>query len=123
MENTICVWDDIGMFGYELPGDGRISQLSLALQPMGPRYEFWPKRTFTGTLTLDGASIDGRSTVDSINRTKTGTPLANRRIGWAARSGDLEISFLRGFGGDFTLAPDAKLAEVVILEAEDAPLP
>lgn len=71
--NTIWVWDDLGVLAYQPPNVDVAKSVNIAL---GPRdYEFWPKKVFQGTLTLDGAPITPGTTMQAINRKKKGRPL------------------------------------------------
>ena|GEM_PF-6897423 len=73
--NTILVWDELGVFVHERPSDGPVFQFSVALGDLTKEFDFWPKKTFTGKLSLDGAAVTARATIDGINRAKKGNPL------------------------------------------------
>ena len=75
LANRILTWDALGLVAYVTKKDpAKVRQLTVALDrdPM----KFWPTSTFSGTLTVDGAVVTARSTVEEINKAKAGTKFA-----------------------------------------------
>ena len=55
--NTIYTWDNLGVVAYETPNTGMISQVSVVLNNLDMNYDFFPRKTFSGKLTVDGINI------------------------------------------------------------------
>jgi hypothetical protein len=72
LANGVLIWDDLGLFACVHPQTGRITSVSIALGRDSP--SFWPQKSFTGTLTVDGAAVSTDSTLTAINNAKKGKP-------------------------------------------------
>lgn len=83
--NTIYVWDDIGVFCYEDRSSSEIKQLSIALNDHNRtspiKFEFWPHKIFSGSLSIDGAALNSASKVPDINKQKSGK-IFEQRSDW-----------------------------------------
>ena len=73
LTNTLLTWDDLGIFAYVKPETPKVHAVAIALD-RDPSLEFWPKKTFAGTATVDGAAVTRASTVEQINKVKKGLP-------------------------------------------------
>lgn len=97
LTNTIYVWDDIGVFCYGRGASSEITQLSVALNDYESEFpfEFWPRKSFSGSLSIDGAEINGESKIPLINEKKYGEPFRlapNSQKEWKLEYEDAEIS-------------------------------
>ncbi len=97
LSNTIYVWDDIGVFCYGRGASSEITQLSIALNDYESEipFEFWPRKAFSGSLSIDGAEVDRDSKVPIINKKKSGKPFelsANSKKDWQLEYEDTEIT-------------------------------
>ncbi len=72
----VLVWDELGVIAAEPRAGGPISGVTVALEKL-KGYDFWPKQLFRGNLTIDGASVTAETTIEAINRIKTGKTLKN----------------------------------------------
>jgi hypothetical protein len=72
LANRILTWDDLGIYLYIRPKDTAIHALAVAYS----KYDlsFWPKKNYTGKLTLDGAEVTAKSTVPALEKAKKGNP-------------------------------------------------
>jgi hypothetical protein len=68
--NTILTWDELGLYAYEDPKTGGIHEVSIALDR--EPFKFCPAKLFSGVLRVDGVAVTASSTVEEINRGKTG---------------------------------------------------
>ncbi|HYE21606.1 MAG TPA: hypothetical protein VEA69_24385 [Tepidisphaeraceae bacterium] len=73
LANLILTWDHFGVIAYVRKDKGVVRQVTVVLDKDAPK--FWPAKTFTGTLTLDGAPVTAKSTAEEINAAKTGEKL------------------------------------------------
>ncbi|WNG20216.1 hypothetical protein [Cystobacter fuscus] len=82
-ELGILTWDELGLFVYDqdarVPGPESLSVLfgrtmHSPLTEGAP--DFWPRKSFSGRLLVDGAAISSGSTLDEINRDKKGASFA-----------------------------------------------
>lgn len=78
-QQGILTWDELGVILYDqdakIPGPESFMVLlgrarHSALTQGEP--EFWPRKTFSGRLLVDGAAITSRSTINEVNREKKG---------------------------------------------------
>jgi hypothetical protein len=70
LANTILTWDDLGVFVYQYPGESTlIHGVALALGGK-ENISFWPKKPFSGKLTIDGAPVEAKMTVKMVNDKK-----------------------------------------------------
>lgn len=85
----ISVWDELGVFVYHQGKDPDATsptgfEVLFGRTPHSPltqtEPEFWPRKTFTGRLLVDGAAIDKSSTVNQANRDKKGESFARAHI-------------------------------------------
>lgn len=90
--NGISVWDELGVFLYHQGKDPDATsptgfEVLLGRTRHSPltqtEPEFWPRKTFTGRLLVDGAAIDKSSSVNAINRDKKGESFARAHIATA----------------------------------------
>ena len=101
------------MFAYE-PKSGSINQVSLALGDLTTTMDFWPKKVFGGTLTLDGAEVTSETTIDAIDREKGGEPEGAGLARFVSEIdyGDVEIVIDEAKNGKFDA--DGSLAEFLV---------
>jgi hypothetical protein len=79
-EDGILTWDELGIFLYDRepkdPGPESFEVLlgrTIRFEPPLSEPNFWPRKTFTARLLVDGAVITSRSKIHEINRDKKGT--------------------------------------------------
>ena len=70
--NTILTWDELGVFAYLKPKTSTCHAFAIALGES--TIKFWPKKRFSGLLTVDGAELKGDSSIIEVNRSKDGKP-------------------------------------------------
>ncbi len=68
----VSTWDDLGLVGYQQSDIDGFTEIGVIFNIAENKFDFMPKRTFQGQLTVDGAKISNKSTRTSINKTKTG---------------------------------------------------
>ncbi len=73
LTNTLLTWDNLGVFAYVKPGTPKVHAVAIALD-RDATLDFWPKKTFAGTATVDGAPVTRDSTIEQINKMKKGLP-------------------------------------------------
>ncbi|HJZ55498.1 MAG TPA: hypothetical protein VKE74_11090 [Gemmataceae bacterium] len=100
--NVLLTWDDQGVFAYAKPGTTRIHAVSVALGRDTP--SFWPKKNFSGVLTVDGAPVTADSTVAAINKAKKGKPFEKDSSDpdvWTIEGKTISVSLGKGTDGKF----------------------
>jgi hypothetical protein len=70
LANRLLTWDELGVFAYQYRMESKKIH-SLAMAFGKDDLEFWPKKAFTGTLMVYGAKVNGRTTLDAINKGAT----------------------------------------------------
>ena len=73
LSNTLLTWDSLGIFAYVKPDSPKVHAVSIALD-RDASLDFWPKKDFAGTATVDGAVVTRASTIEQINKVKKGLP-------------------------------------------------
>lgn len=63
--NTIHTWDDLGITTYEKTGTGIVTSVVIDLLPR--KYNFSPKRAYSGSLTVDGITVTAAMTPVDVN--------------------------------------------------------
>jgi hypothetical protein len=71
LSNTLLTWDDLGVFAYVKPDTPKTHAFAVALG-RDPSISFWPKKNFSGKLTVDGAELKADSTIAALNKAKKG---------------------------------------------------
>jgi hypothetical protein len=121
--NTLLVWDELGLLAYERPKGGPVIQVTIAVGDLSRSIDFWPRKRFNGTLSLDGAPVTASSSIDAINRARTGRQPALRPQGvgvrWEVDHGDVSVVILKARGGRFD--PEGTIAEFLIESKRLAP--
>jgi hypothetical protein len=90
--NNIHTWDDLGIYCYENKGSFKINSIGIILNRHFTTTE--PSKTFKGKLSVDGAIIDNKSTVSSINRSKSEAPFEIEKASltnWFLKYENIEI--------------------------------
>jgi hypothetical protein len=67
LANRLLTWDDLGIYAYQERDGTKVHVLAITFGK--GKAAFWPKKAFAGTLQVNGAKVDGRTTIDEINRT------------------------------------------------------
>jgi hypothetical protein len=62
--NVIYVWDELGLRGYERPGSGQITSITVSYTD--EHYEFSPRMQFRGEVVLPLGVITAKSTVEDL---------------------------------------------------------
>ena len=89
--------------------------MSIALGDVTTTMDFWPKKAFAGTLTLDGAAVTADATIDAINTAKKGESLKASGIARFMSEinyGDVAIVICKAKNGMFDA--DGSLAEFLV---------
>jgi len=115
--NTIYTWDESGVFAYETPGKDEITQIDLAVRDMSTAgFAFWPKKTFAGQLTFDGAEYKADSTPETLNKAKKGNPFTRDKVfesQWALDGKALRVSVNLASKDGADYKKDGQIAEVI----------
>lgn len=75
LANLILTWDDLGIFAYLRPDSTTCHAFAICLgKDSKEQLDFWPKRSFAGKLTVDGAELRNDSKIEDVNKAKTGKP-------------------------------------------------
>ena len=69
LQNTLLTWDDLGLFAYVKPGTPSVHAVAVALG-RDEKIMFWPKKSFTGKLTVDGAELKADTKIAALNKAK-----------------------------------------------------
>lgn len=72
--NTLHTWDDLGIFAYSKTSEPKVHAFAVAFGRDPENRPFWPKKYFTGKLTVDGAVVTADATVPAMNKMKKGMP-------------------------------------------------
>jgi hypothetical protein len=73
LANVIMTWDNHGLFAYVKPKTNRVHAIAIALD-RDTNLSFWPKKDFSGKVTVDGAEVKASSSIAAINKLKKGLP-------------------------------------------------
>jgi hypothetical protein len=118
--NVIHIYEKAGLVLYEEPsgsgGTGRIIELSVMVG-QEPGFPFMPKKTFAGTLVVQGMKIDATTTLESIKKKLT-------MFTWESGLGH-DVDAYISKHQTFFIAPDGKdeVAQVAISFPHDPPPP
>jgi hypothetical protein len=124
LENTLSVWDNLGLVAYQPPGGGPVLALSVILGEL-TGHGFWPRRPFPGRLTLDGATVTTHATIDGINAAKTGARLAPAGGGccWEIDHGSIVVAVNTAQDGHFEVGGAVAELAITARPAEPAAAP
>ena len=70
LANRILTWDELGIYAYVRPKESKVHALAVAYSKHD--LSFWPKKNFAGKLTIDGADVTAKSTIQAIDKAKKG---------------------------------------------------
>lgn len=118
--NTIYTWDQYGLLAYERPGSGMINQVSVVINNVDMNYAFWPRRTFSGRLTVDDTPIVSETTSSGLNQLRDRRPFV-KTLGLSFLR-ELELGNLKitaGWASETKYSEDGKLVEVSIQATGD----
>lgn len=73
LRNWITTWDEFGLIVYCKPETTKVIAVAVSLSKK--EFKFSPKKTFAGTVTLDGAEVTASSNIAKINAAKKGVKL------------------------------------------------
>jgi hypothetical protein len=72
--NTLHTWDELGLFAYSKSSEPKVHAFAVAFARDPENRSFWPKKYFTGRMTVDGAVVTPDATIPAMNRMKKGLP-------------------------------------------------
>jgi hypothetical protein len=72
LSNRISTWDNLGIYIYARPKQTKSHAMAFAFGKFDT--SFWPKKSFAGTLSLDGAEVVAKSTIAGLGKAKRGNP-------------------------------------------------
>lgn len=78
LANKIITWDELGVFAYVRPKTTTCHAFAICIGR--DTLSFWPKKTYSGKLTVDGAELKGDSDIDDVNDAKKGKPFKEDNI-------------------------------------------
>lgn len=92
--NTIYLWDQLGICGYQKPGTSTLQSIALYFEVDTLNKRIWPRRAWSGKLIVDNQPLDGRKTLEAINqgRNKPFQPLPDYDLFKRIEYGNLMIT-------------------------------
>jgi hypothetical protein len=78
LANKIITWDEIGVFAYIRPKTTTCHAFAICIG--NDTLSFWPKKSYSGKLTVDGAELKANSDIDDVNDLKKGKPFKEDNI-------------------------------------------